>query len=234
MLYCAMEVHYLQTTCEDSVPFSPPLTDFALCFEAPLPSNSPASNCRSTTSNTLSGPSEHLPKLFPGDNTPFNTSSPTPVFQTPPSGGPPLSYVHPNPKLHSATSSSDDLPPPSPPPSVQPNLDSGSLKITPVPCTRTKQGVPPDSSDSASSSGSSFLTPGTVTILHVALLVFSLESFPLYGILWSILSYLKYGHLSNQDTASSSYLLYSLKFHLEKTIACLGVKYLSRNFFVLC
>ena len=171
------------------------LTDFALCFETPLPSSSPGSNRGRTSMSILSGGSqESLPMLSPGDTTSRNASFQTPVFQTPPNSGPPPPYIQPKPRIWSTISTPPNSSPPPPyvqprsqihsttstppsndpaPPHTQPKL-GGSLKILPGPRTPANQGLPPHSSGnseqstgSASSSGSSFLTPGT--LIHISL-----------------------------------------------------------------
>ena len=142
-------------------PFNCPLlSGFALCFETPLPSSSPGwSICEGST--TLSGGSDYLPTLSPGDTAPLSA---TPMFQTPPTSGPPPPYVQPKAQIRSTTSSNGDHAHPLP--SIRPTLDPGSQNVPSHPCTPTNQRVPPGSSVSTSSSGSSFLTPGNFYSTH--------------------------------------------------------------------
>ena len=141
------------------------LTDFALCFDAPLPSSSPRSSRRSTPASTESGGSqEFLPMLSPGDTTLLNTSFLTPVFQTPPNGGPPPPYVQPKPQILSAISTPSSTGPP--PTHVRPRLGR-PLKTPPGPHMLPNQGGSSNGErpiGGASSSGSSFLTPGMYCI----------------------------------------------------------------------
>ena len=149
----------------------PSLTDFALCFEAPIPSNSSNSNRGGSgwtfpSNNGNGGPQEGLPMLAPLDATPLNTSFPTPVFNTPPNSGLPPPYVQPRPTL-----GQNFLTPPNsgpPPPYVQPTLGR-PLKTPPSLQTPPNHGLPPGSGDSerplGSASSNSFLTPGMTCTL---------------------------------------------------------------------
>jgi hypothetical protein len=113
----------------------------------------------------------------PGDTTLLDASFPTTVFQTPPNSGPPPPYVQPKAQIHSANGDNPL------PPDIQPTLDPGSLNVSSGSRTPTNQRVPPGSSGvgcSASSSESSFLTPGNFYSTHIKMLRFLLLRHPTY------------------------------------------------------